>query len=82
MPQISLTFGDGGVSVEREFDVAPRIGDIVHITYGGEDIHLVIDLVQHAEDADDSRMRCLLHGRIVEDVTREIGGQIARQRLT
>lgn len=80
MPRIEIQFGAGGVSVERDFDVAPRIGEIVHITRGGEDFHLLIDLAQHSEGPDDQRMEYFVHGHVIEDLAVEMKRKTGRAR--
>ena len=80
MPLISVQFGAGGVSVEREFEVVPRVGDILHLTYCDEDLHLLVDIAQHSEDPEDNVMRYFVHGAIIKDLSAEMKRQMDRVR--
>lgn len=80
MPMIKIHFGAGGVSVERDFEVVPRVGDIVHITRVDEDFDLLIDLAQHSENPDGGKMEYFLHGQVIEDLTAQMGRQMDRAR--
>lgn len=78
MPLISVQFGAGGVSVEREFEVAPRVGDILHVTYGDEKYDLLVDIAQHSEDPEDNSMRYFMHTEVIEDLSAELKRQMDR----
>ena len=80
MTWINVQFGAGGVSVEREFEVVPRVGDILHVTYGDEDFDLLVDLAQHDEDRDTHEMRYFVHGAVIEDLPAEMKRQMDRAR--
>lgn len=79
MTWISVQFGAGGVSVERDFDVVPRVGDIIHVTRGDEDFDLLIDLAQHSEDRDTTKMKYFVHAQVIDDMGKEIERQIAQR---
>ena len=78
MPLISVQFGAGGVSVEREFEVAPRVGDILHVTYGDEQYDLLGNIAQDSEDPEDNSMRYFVHAEVIEDLSTEAKRQMDR----
>lgn len=78
MPLISVQFGHGGISVEREFEVPPRVGDILYLIYNDEELHLLVDIAQHSEDPDDHIMRYFVHGAVIEDLSLALKRQMDR----
>ncbi|TGX55831.1 hypothetical protein E5A73_01500 [Sphingomonas gei] len=80
MSLISIQFGAGGISVEREFEVVPRVGDIIHVIRDDEEFDLLIDLAQHSQDPDDHRMKYFLHAHVIDDLPAEMSRQMDRAR--
>jgi len=80
MTIVSIQFGAGGVSVERDFEVVPRVGDIVHISRDDEHFDLLIDVAQHSEGRDGGKMDYFVHGHVIEDMGAELARQMDRAR--
>jgi hypothetical protein len=78
MPSINVQLGAASVSVERAFQVAPRVGDILHITYGEERCDLLVDFAQHSEDPEDNSMCYFVHAEVIGDLSAELSRQMDR----
>lgn len=69
---VDIQFGAGGISVQREFPVPPRVGDFVTIDRDGETFHLRIDMASWSENPDKSQeMEYFVHAAILEDWGKE-----------
>lgn len=49
---VDIQFGEGGISVQRQFAVPPRVGDFLTIDRDGETFHLRIDMASFSENPD------------------------------
>lgn len=76
MAWVSIHFGTTGKFIERDFEVIPRAGDIVHVTRDEEDLHLLVDLAQHTEGGDGVKMAYSLHAREITDLSVEMSQQM------
>jgi hypothetical protein len=77
---IGVQFGTGGVTVVRQFEDAPQVGDILHISYGNEQYDLLVNIAQHSEDPEDNSMRYFAHAEVIEDLSAELKRQLVRGR--
>jgi hypothetical protein len=71
IPLIRIT-SDRGFLTEQEFDVTPRVGDIIHVSVGNEVFDLLIDIAHHFHDFASGRMRYSVHGTIIKDLPAEL----------
>lgn len=78
MAWVSIHFGTAGTSIERDFEMIPSVGDIIHLTRDEEDLYLLVDLAHHTEGSDRVKMKYSIHAREITDLNVEMSRQMDR----
>ena len=69
---VDIQFGAGGISVQRQFTIPPRVGDFVTIDRDGETFHLRIDMASWSENPDKlQEMEYFVHAAVLDDWGKE-----------
>ena len=80
---VDIQFGAGGISVQRQFAVPPRVGDFITIDRNGEIFHLRVDMASFSEKSEKPReMEYFVHAAVLDDWGEEASRatQAARKR--
>jgi len=80
---VDIQFGAGGISVQRQFAVPPRVGDFITIDRDGEIFHLRVDMASFFENPEKRReMEYFVHAAVLNDWAEEVSRatQAARKR--
>lgn len=69
---VEIQFSAGGISVQRQFPVPPRVGDFVTIDRDGETFHLRVDMASWSENPDTpQKMEYFVHAAVLDDWKKE-----------
>lgn len=69
---VDIQFGAGGISVQRQFAIPPRVGDFLTIDRDGETFHLRIDRASFSENPDrPQEMEYFVHAVVLDDWSKE-----------
>lgn len=80
---VDIQFGAGGVSVQRQFAIPPRVGDFLTVDRDGEIFHLRVDMASFSENREKGHeMEYFVHAAVLDDWGEEAtrATQAARER--
>ena len=78
---VDIQFGEGGITVQRQFSVAPRVGDFLTITRDEETFHLRVDMASFSENPErPQEMEYFVHAAVLKSWGKEAARAIEAAR--